>query len=131
MLARVAAVAAVLAAVVIVAIVLFTGGSDYTVKVQFQNAGQLVKGNQVQVGGRPIGAVSKISLTDDGLAQIEIKLDELKPLHEGTTAVIRSTSLSGIANRYVALSLTKRWNTTRSVTSSRSSADDVLSAGLK
>jgi phospholipid/cholesterol/gamma-HCH transport system substrate-binding protein len=105
MLARVAAVVAVLAAVVIVAIVLFTGGSDYTVKVQFQNAGQLVKGNQVQVGGRPIGAVSKISLTDDGLAQIEIKLDELKPLHEGTTAVIRSTSLSGIANRYVALSL--------------------------
>src|SRR4051794_5657429 len=105
MLARVAAVAVVLAAVVIVALLLFTGGSDYTVKVQFLNAGQLVKGNQVQVGGRPIGTVSKISLTEDGLAEIEIKISELKPLHEGTTAVIRSTSLSGIANRYVALSL--------------------------
>ncbi|MEA2466088.1 MAG: phospholipid/cholesterol/gamma-HCH transport system substrate-binding protein [Thermoleophilaceae bacterium] len=105
MLARVAAVAAVLAAVVVVALLLFTGGSDYTVKVQFENAGQLVKGNQVQVGGRPIGTVSKISLTETGLAEIEIKISELKPLHEGTTAVIRSTSLSGIANRFVALSL--------------------------
>ncbi|MEA2409458.1 MAG: phospholipid/cholesterol/gamma-HCH transport system substrate-binding protein [Thermoleophilaceae bacterium] len=105
LLARVAAVAVVLAAVVIVALLLFTGGSEYTVKVQFENAGQLVKGNQVQVGGRPIGTIKDISLTADGQAQIEISIDELKPLHEGTTAVIRSTSLSGIANRYVALSL--------------------------
>jgi phospholipid/cholesterol/gamma-HCH transport system substrate-binding protein len=104
-LARVAAVVVVVAAVAIVAIVLFTGGSDYTVKVQFLNAGQLVKGNQVEVGGRPIGTVSNITLTPNGLAQIEITLSELKPLHEGTTAVIRSTSLSGIANRYVALTL--------------------------
>src|SRR3954464_10675497 len=105
MLARLAAVAVVLAAVVIVALLLFTGGSSYTVKVQFQNAGQLVKGNQVQVGGRPLGTVKKIPLTGDGQAQIEISLDELTPLHEGTTATIRSTSLSGIANRYIALSL--------------------------
>jgi phospholipid/cholesterol/gamma-HCH transport system substrate-binding protein len=104
-LARVAAVAVVLAAVVVVALLLFTGGSDYTVKVQFENAGQLVKGNLVEVGGRPIGTVSKISLTESGLAEIEIKITELKPLHEGTTAIIRSSSLSGIANRYVALSL--------------------------
>src|SRR4051812_16837243 len=104
-LARAAAVATVVLAIAIVAVILFTGGTDYTVKVQFENAGQLVKGNQVEVGGRPIGSVTDISLTSDGLAQIEIKLDDLKPLHEGTTAVIRSASLSGIANRYVALSL--------------------------
>ena len=104
-LARVAAVAVVLVAVVVVALLLFTGGSSYTVKVQFENAGQLVKGNQVQVGGRPIGTIKKISLTGDGQAQIEISLDELTPLHEGTTATIRSSSLSGIANRYIALSL--------------------------
>jgi phospholipid/cholesterol/gamma-HCH transport system substrate-binding protein len=73
--------------------------------VQFENAGQLVKGNQVMVGGRPIGTVKDIRLTDDGMAEIEIAIEELKPLHEGTTAVIRSTSLSGIANRFVALDL--------------------------
>jgi phospholipid/cholesterol/gamma-HCH transport system substrate-binding protein len=95
----------VVAAVVIVALLLFGGGSDYTVKVQFENAGQLVKGNQVQVGGRPIGTISDIRLTDDGMAEVELTIDELKPLHEGTTAVIRSTSLSGIANRFVSLDL--------------------------
>jgi phospholipid/cholesterol/gamma-HCH transport system substrate-binding protein len=101
----VAAAAAVVAAIVVLALLLFTGGSDYTVKVQFQNAGQLVVGNQVQVGGRPIGSVTKIRLTDSALAEITIKLDQLKPLHQGTTATIRSTSLSGIANRYIALDL--------------------------
>jgi phospholipid/cholesterol/gamma-HCH transport system substrate-binding protein len=95
----------VLAAIVVVGLLLFTGGSDYTVKAHFQNAGQLVKGNQVKVGGRPIGTISAIRLTDDGLAEIEMKLDQLKPLHRGTTATIRSTSLSGIANRYVSLDI--------------------------
>ena len=109
-LARVAAVAVVVAAIVVVALLLFTGGSDYTVKIQFENAGQLVKGNQVQVGGRPIGTVSKISLTDSGLAEVEISLKELTPLHEGTTAVIRSTSLSGIANRFISLDLAPQSN---------------------
>jgi phospholipid/cholesterol/gamma-HCH transport system substrate-binding protein len=105
LVARLAAVAVVVGAIVLVAILLFGGGSDYTVKVQFENAGQLVKGNQVEVGGRPIGSVSDIRLTNSGLAEIEIKLDQFKPLHEGTSAVIRSTSLSGIANRYVSLDL--------------------------
>ena len=104
-LARVAAVAVVVAAIVVVALLLFTGGHDYTVKVQFENAGQLVKGNQVQVGGRPIGTIKDIKLTNEGLAQVEISLKEMTPLHQGTTAVIRSTSLSGIANRYIALDL--------------------------
>jgi phospholipid/cholesterol/gamma-HCH transport system substrate-binding protein len=88
-----------------VAIVLFTSGSSYTVKAVFQNAGQLVKGNQVEVGGRPIGSITDIKLTDDGQAEIVMSLDQFKPLHQGTTATIRATSLSGIANRYVALAL--------------------------
>ena len=96
---------AVIAAIAIVAVVLFTGGSSYTVKAVFQNAGQLVKGNQVEVGGRPIGSITDIRLTDDGQAEIIMSLDQFKPLHQGTTATIRATSLSGIANRYVALDL--------------------------
>jgi phospholipid/cholesterol/gamma-HCH transport system substrate-binding protein len=105
LLGRVAAVAVVVGAVVLVALLLFTGGSDYTVKVQFLNAGQLVKGNQVEVGGRPIGTVNDIRLTNNGLAEVDISLSELAPLHDGTKAVIRSSSLSGIANRYISLSL--------------------------
>ena len=84
---------------------MFGGSGAYNVHATFQNAGQLVTGDQVLVGGRPIGSISKIALTQNGLARIDMKLDEFHPLHEGTTAVIRATSLSGIANRYVALDL--------------------------
>src|SRR3954453_13687584 len=105
MLARGAAAVAVVAAIVLLAILLFTGGSSYEAKAIFQNAGQLVKGNQVLVSGQPIGTISDIRLTDDGHAEIVMSLDRFTPLHDGTTAVIRATSLSGGASRYVALTL--------------------------
>jgi phospholipid/cholesterol/gamma-HCH transport system substrate-binding protein len=90
--------------VVVVALLMFGGGNGYTVTAVFPNAGQLVKGNYVEVGGRPIGKVKSIEL--DGNAQARVKLSVgsgFDPLHAGTTAVIRASSLSGIANRYVEL----------------------------
>ena len=78
------------------------GGTEYT--LLFQNAGQLVKDDDVQVGGRRVGSVRDIELTDDNRAAVKITVQEpYAPLREGTQAVIRLTSLSGIANRYVAL----------------------------
>jgi phospholipid/cholesterol/gamma-HCH transport system substrate-binding protein len=78
------------------------GGTEYT--LLFQNAGQLVKDDDVQVGGRRIGSVRDIQLTSDNQAAIKITVQEpYAPLREGTQAVIRLTSLSGIANRYIAL----------------------------
>ena len=54
-----AALGAVIAAIALVAIVLFgSGGDDYKVKATFANAGQLVKGNPVQVGGVPVGSAT-------------------------------------------------------------------------
>ena len=102
-LARWLAAAAVMGAIVLVGLLLFTGGGAYKVTAIFPNAGQLVNGNDVDIGGRPVGSVKKISLTDDGEARIEMELNEQSPLHQGTTAVIRASSLSGIANRYVSL----------------------------
>jgi len=84
---------------------MFGGSGAYNVHADFQNGGQLVKGDQVEVGGRPIGSITKVSLTPDGLARVDMKLDEFAPLHQGTTATIRAPSLSGIANRYVSLQL--------------------------
>jgi len=46
--------------------------------------------------------VESIELTDDNLAEIEISSEQ--ELHEGTTATIRATSLSGVANHYISLS---------------------------
>jgi phospholipid/cholesterol/gamma-HCH transport system substrate-binding protein len=104
---RIAAVLAVVAAVVVVAVLLFAGGGGgYQVKARFQNASQLVKGNLVQVGGVKAGVVKDIKLTPDGQADVTLSIsDDYAPLKTGTRATIRQASLSGIANRYVDLTL--------------------------
>src|SRR3954471_18333415 len=102
--ARGVALGALAVAAVVVAVILLSGGSQHTYKLRFENAGQLVKDDDVQVGGRRVGSVRKIELTDDNQAEVTIAVDnDFAPLHEGTSATIRATSLSGVANRYVAL----------------------------
>jgi phospholipid/cholesterol/gamma-HCH transport system substrate-binding protein len=103
--ARAAAVTALALAVALaVWLLLFKGGGGTEYTLIFQNAGQLVKDDDVQVGGRRVGSVRDIELTDNNQAAIKVKVEEpYAPLREGTTAIIRLTSLSGIANRYIAL----------------------------
>jgi phospholipid/cholesterol/gamma-HCH transport system substrate-binding protein len=102
--ARILATAALIAAIALTALAMFGGGSSYKVKAVFDNAGQLVRGNQVRVGGQPVGTISDIALDDNANAIVTMEVDEaVAPLHDGTTATIRASSLSGIANRYVSL----------------------------
>ena len=103
--ARFAVIAALIAAAVLVALIMFGAGGGYKVTAVFDDAGQLVVGNQVRVGGRAVGRIDDIRVEDRSRAVIEMTVDDdaLTPLHEGTTATIRATSLSGIANRFVAL----------------------------
>lgn len=100
-----ALVVCALVAVAALTAVALVGGEDsgHTYTLRFETGGQLVEGNQVMVAGRPIGTVDSIELTDDGQAEVRITVD--RPLREGTTAQIRLSSLSGIANRYIALHL--------------------------
>lgn len=105
-LMRAVALSAVLTAVAAVAVVLLGGGSgDYNVQARFQNASQLVKGNEVQVAGTAIGSVTRIDLTRDGQASVRLRIDDerFRPLPIGVRAVVRQASLSGVANRYVDL----------------------------
>ena len=104
---RVAALGAVIAAVVLVALVVSgAGAGGYEVTAKFANAGQIVKGNPVQTGGAPIGKVTGIRITDDGQAEVKLSIDDdHAPLRQGTRATIKQFSQSGIANRYVDLSL--------------------------
>ncbi len=103
--ARTAAVGALALALALAAwLLLFRGDSGTEYTLIFQNAGQLVTDDDVQVGGRRVGSVKEIELTDDNQAAIKVVVEEpYAPLREGTQAVIRLTSLSGIANRYIAL----------------------------
>jgi phospholipid/cholesterol/gamma-HCH transport system substrate-binding protein len=98
------ALGALAAVVFAVSFILFggKGGADYT--LVFNEAGQLVKGDQVQVGGVPVGTITNIVLTPDFKARVTIHIESsLAPLHEGTLTQVRVPSLSSVANRYIAL----------------------------
>jgi phospholipid/cholesterol/gamma-HCH transport system substrate-binding protein len=104
MIARVAAVGAIVAAVVVVGLLLLTGGSSYTLRADFRDAGGLVTGNLVMMGPADVGSVNSIALTPNGLAQVTMSLNsDASPVPEGTIARIYENSLSGSANRYVVL----------------------------
>src|SRR4051794_12473594 len=106
MIRRGVAVAAVVGALVIVLVLVISQGK-YDVKVDFTNASQVVKGNTVQVAGVRIGKVSQIELSNNGLARLTLQISDsdYKPLRRGTKFIVRATSLSGVANRYIDLSL--------------------------
>jgi phospholipid/cholesterol/gamma-HCH transport system substrate-binding protein len=95
-------IAALAVAVIVLAVVFFGGSSGHKYTLVFQNAGQLVPDNQVLIGGSPAGTVESIGLSDNNLAEVHISVEQ--ELHEGTTATIRATSLSGVANHYVSIS---------------------------
>ena len=104
-LPRVLAIGSIAVVVFILAYLVFGGGGGDTYHLIFENADQLVRGDQVTVGGEPVGSVTNIVLTPDFKAEITIHVNApLAPLHEGTSAQIRVPSLSGVANRYIALS---------------------------
>lgn len=102
--ARALALGALAVAAVLVAMLLLGGNGTTKYQARFQNAGQLVKDDDVQIGGRRVGAITDIRLTDGNEALVDFELEEgYAPLRQGTRAVIEATSLSGIANRYITL----------------------------
>jgi phospholipid/cholesterol/gamma-HCH transport system substrate-binding protein len=103
--ARIAALAALVLAVVAVTLVLARGeGGDYEVTAEFANASQLVGGEQVTLGGVPVGTVDRIELGDDGQALVTFTVsDAHAPLPAETTATVRSISLASVAGRRVEL----------------------------
>ena len=101
------ALAALIAAAVVIFLLLSgSGDSPYKITAHFENASQLVDGNEVVIGGTAVGRVDEIELGDNGEALVTFHVDESHaPLPEGTTATVRSFSLSGIANRQIQLTL--------------------------
>jgi phospholipid/cholesterol/gamma-HCH transport system substrate-binding protein len=102
-LGRWLALGALAAVVLAVSYILFSGktGADY--QLVLPEAGQLVKGDQVQVGGVPVGTITNIVLTHDFKARITIHVDSSLKLHQGTLTQVRIPSLSSVANRFIAL----------------------------
>lgn len=99
------AVGALALALLALAAIWLTRDGSHQYKLVFENAGQLVKGDLVRIGGTPVGDVDAIELSDDGRAEITVSVDgDYAPLHRGSTAVIRWQGLVGTANRFVDIS---------------------------
>lgn len=82
-----------------------TRSSGYHYRFDFTDAGQLVTGDLVRIGGTPAGTVDSISLTPNGLAQVAVSVNSnFGPLRDGTTAAVRSPGLTNVASRYIDIS---------------------------
>jgi phospholipid/cholesterol/gamma-HCH transport system substrate-binding protein len=104
LLARTLAAGALGIVVLVVAYLVFAGGGGANYHLVFASAGQLVRGDQVQVGGVPVGSVTNIELNKRFQAIVTIHVEHsLTPLHLGTVAQVRVPSLATVADRYIQL----------------------------
>ena len=105
--ARLTAWAAVAIAAAAVVVLLLSGGTTYVLHAEFSDAGQLVKGDLVTVAGHSVGSVGGISLSPDGLADVELDISDssITPIRANSVATIGQLSLTGVANRFVGLTL--------------------------
>src|ERR1700730_13361287 len=80
-------------------------GRPYEVTAYVVTAAQVVPGNDVVIGGVPVGHVSAVGLAPDGGragAQITMQVDQrYAPLHRGTRVTLRPKGLLG--NMFVEL----------------------------
>ncbi len=95
---------ALLCVAVVIAAIVLTGGSAYTLRITFQNASGLVSGDEVLIGPAQVGTIQSIGLTQDGQAAVVIGLQSgAAPLRQGTTAWIEDVGLAAIASNYIVL----------------------------
>ena len=73
---RIAALVALIIAAVALILIFSGNGEEYTVTGEFENASQLVVGNEVVIAGQPVGLVKSIELDDDGDALVTFSVEE-------------------------------------------------------
>jgi phospholipid/cholesterol/gamma-HCH transport system substrate-binding protein len=102
---RALALAALALVVLALGLVVVSGNGDREYRIVMQNAGLLVPGDVVRIGGVQAGSVKSLDLTPDGQAEVTILLDKSwGRLHAGTTVTVRASGVATVAGRYVDIS---------------------------
>jgi len=102
-LARVVVVVAVLTVTIVAAIMVTRPYGDYEVVAVFDDTRGLIEGGEVTAGFQEVGSVEEITLGDDGLPRVRMRIDGEYDLHQGAFADIRLSSNVGAINRVVDL----------------------------
>jgi phospholipid/cholesterol/gamma-HCH transport system substrate-binding protein len=102
---RLPALAALLIVVLVVGLIVLNNGGSRTYRVMMENAGQLVPGDLVRIGGVQAGTVKGLDLTPNGQAVVDVEIGKSwGPLHAGTTVTVRASGIATVTGRYVDIS---------------------------
>jgi virulence factor Mce-like protein len=73
------------------------GGSGYTVRAVFDNAANVVKGEDVKIAGAKVGKVKELAVTPLNKAAIVLEIDSagFTPFHQDASCTVRPQSLIG------------------------------------
>ena len=71
---RLLAAGAIAFALIALLAIWVTRDDAHQYKLVFDNAGQMVKGDLVRIGGTPVGEVTAIELTDSGQAELTVSV---------------------------------------------------------
>lgn len=92
-------------ALVLLALFVITRDGQREYRVIMENAGQLVAGDLVRIGGVPAGTVKGLELTPNGQAEVRLALDKSwGRLHAGTTVTVRASGIATVTGRFVDIS---------------------------
>jgi phospholipid/cholesterol/gamma-HCH transport system substrate-binding protein len=90
--------------IVFILVSLLGGGSSHSLYAGFDNAIQMVPGQQVRIAGRPVGQIASVKLFDGRpVVKLSITDDSVWPLPRGTYAVSRWGSTTAYLGRYTEL----------------------------
>lgn len=100
---RVVAASALTIATLALLLIVANSSGTYEATAVFDDVRGLIPGGQVKAGGIDVGTVQEITLGDDGLPVVKMRISKDFPLHQGSFADIRLASNVGGLNRYVDL----------------------------
>jgi phospholipid/cholesterol/gamma-HCH transport system substrate-binding protein len=101
-LTRIAAIGAIVLATLLAALAV-SGDDSYEVKAVFDDVRGLIEGGEVRAGSVNVGEVTDVTIGEDEMPVVTMRVDDDFPLRQGAFADLKVASNVGAINRYVDL----------------------------